>query len=130
YARGEYATDLLKGRSDPEATARIVRRVTQMTGLQEEFVRRSGGRLETGAYLREVSRNRGKIGSVYDSNVTSFDPFPFAPDQRSNDPLLDSIIAPTPTAMADFVTRVVGWKTGAPYHTLNYEVNSQWDRDS
>jgi carboxypeptidase C (cathepsin A) len=130
YARGEYATDLLKGRSDPEATARIVRRVTQMTGLQEEFVRRSGGRLETGADLREISRDRGKIGSVYDSNVTSFDPFPFAPDQRSNDPLLDSIIAPTTTAMADFVTRVVGWKTGAPYHTLNYEVNSQWDRDS
>jgi carboxypeptidase C (cathepsin A) len=130
YTRGEYATDLLKGRSDPEATARIVMRVTEMTGLKEEFVRRSGGRLETGAYLREVSRDRSKIGSVYDSNVTSFDPFPFAPDQGPNDPLLDNIIAPTTTAMVDFVTRVVGWKTDAPYHTLNYEVNSQWDRDS
>ena len=28
YTRGEYATDLLKGRSDPEATPRIVKRVT------------------------------------------------------------------------------------------------------
>src|SRR6516165_168495 len=130
YTRGEYATDLLKGRSDSEATEHIVKRVTQMTGLEEEFVRRSGGRLETGAYLREVSRNRGKLGSVYDSNVTSYDPFPFSPEQRSNDPLLDSIIAPTTTAMADFVTRVVGWKTDGPYHTLNDEVNSQWDRDS
>jgi len=25
---------------------------------------------------------------------------------------------------------VVGWKIDAPYRTLNYEVNSQWDRDS
>jgi len=35
-----------------------------MTGLEEEFVRRSGGRLEIGAYLREVFRERGKISSV------------------------------------------------------------------
>ena len=130
YTRGEYATDLLKGRSDPEATARIVKRVTAMTGLEEEFVRRAGGRLDTGSYLREVFREHGKIGSIYDSNVTGFDPFPFAPEQRTNDPMLESIIAPTTTAMVDFVTRVVGWKTEARYNTLSYEVNSQWDHDS
>lgn len=130
YTRGEYATDLLKGRSDPQATARIVHNVTEMTGLEEEFVRRAGGRLEIGAYLRQVFRESGKLGSVYDSNVTSWDPYPFAPDQRTNDPLLESIIAPTTTAMVDFVTRVVGWKTDARYHTLSYEVNGQWDRDS
>ena len=130
YTRGEYATDLLKGRSDPEATPRIVKRVTAMTGLEEEFVRREGGRLEIGAYLREVFRETGKIGSVYDSNVTGFDPFPYASEQRTNDPLLESIIAPTTTAMVDFVTRVVGWKTDARYNALSYEVNSQWDHES
>ena len=130
YTRGEYATDLLKGRSDPQATPRIVKHVTEMTGLEEEFVRRAGGRLEIGAYLREVYREEGKIGSVYDSNVTSFDPYPFAPEQRNNDPLLESIIAPTTTAMVEFVTRVVGWKTDARYNALSYDVNGQWDRDS
>jgi len=130
YTRGEYAADLLKGRSDPEATPRIVKQVTAMTGLEEEFVRRAGGRLEIGAYLREVFRESGKIGSVYDSNVTGFDPYPFAPEQRTNDPLLESIIAPTTTAMVDFVTRIVGWKTDARYNALSYLVASQWDRDS
>jgi carboxypeptidase C (cathepsin A) len=130
YTRGEYAIDLLKGRSDPSATQRIVKRVTEMTGLEEEFVRRAGGRLETGAYLREVFRESGKIGSIYDSNVTGYDPFPFASEQRTNDPMLESIIAPTTTAMVDFVTRVVGWKTDARYNTLSYEVGSQWDRES
>lgn len=130
YTTGEYATDLLKGRSDPEATPRIVKRVTEMTGLEEEFVRRAGGRLEIGAYLREVFRESGKIGSVYDSNVTGFDPYPFASSQRTNDPMLESIIAPTTTAMVDFVTRVVGWKADGRYNTLSYEVNSQWDHDS
>jgi carboxypeptidase C (cathepsin A) len=129
YTRGEYVSDLLKGRSDPAATPRVVKRVTEMTGLEEEFVRRAGGRLEIGAYLREVFREQGKIGSVYDSNVTSYDPFPYAPEQRSNDPLLESIIAPTTTAMVDFVTRVVGWKTEARYHALSYDVGSNWERD-
>jgi carboxypeptidase C (cathepsin A) len=83
YARGEYAVDLLKGRSDPLALARIVDKVSDLTGLDKTFVRRSGGRIDIGAYLREVFRNEGKIGSVYDSNVTSFDPFPFAPESIS-----------------------------------------------
>ena len=129
YTRGEYASDLLKGRSDPQATPRIIKHVTEITGLEEEFVRRSGGRLETDAYLREVFRDKGKIGSVYDSNVTAFDPYPFSPEQRTSDPLLESIIAPTTMAMVDFVTRIVGWKTDASYHSLNYEVGHNWERE-
>ena len=128
YARGEYATDLLKGRSDPEATPRIVKRVTELTGLDPAFVKFAGGRLEIGAYLREAWREQGKLSSVYDSNVTSFDPFPFAPSQRANDPILAAIIAPTTTAMVDFVTRTVGWKVEARYNALSYEVNNAWDR--
>jgi carboxypeptidase C (cathepsin A) len=130
YARGEYVSDLLKGRSDPQATERIVQKVTELTGLDKNFVRRSGGRIEIGAYLREVFREQGKIGSVYDSNVTSFDPFPYAPDQRFSDPLLEGIVAPTTSAMVDFVTRVVGWKAAGAYHALSYEVGGQWDFDS
>jgi carboxypeptidase C (cathepsin A) len=127
YARGEYAQDLLKGRSDPQATARIVKRVTALTGLDEAFVRRAGGRIEIGAYLREVARETGRIASVYDSNVTSFDPFPFAPAQRGSDPLLESIVAPTTTAMVDFMTRIVGWKVDARFNALSYDVNGAWD---
>src|SRR5262249_45405749 len=130
YARGDYAADLLRGRSDPQALSRIIAKVTELTGLDPAFVRRAGGRIEIGAYLREVFREQGKIGSVYDSNVTSFDPFPFAPGQRGSDPLLESIIAPTTTAMVDWVTRVVGWKVQARYNALSYDVNGQWDFDS
>jgi carboxypeptidase C (cathepsin A) len=130
YTRGEYATTLLKGRSDPDAEKRMIQRVTEMTGLDPAFVKYSGGRIETGAYLREVHREEGKLGSIYDSNVTSFDPFPFAPEQRANDPILASIIAPLTTAMVDFVTRTVGWKVDARYNALSFEVNRLWDRDN
>ncbi len=126
YTRSDYVTDLLKGRSDPQALERIVKRVTELSGLDPTFVRRSGGRLETQAYLREVYRAEGKLGSRYDSNVTEWDPFPFAPEQRTNDPLLDSIIAPTTTAMVDFITHTVGWKYDGRYNALSYEVNRLW----
>jgi len=126
YTEGEYATTLIKGRSDPAATQAMIARVTAMTGLDPEFVKYSGGRLETRAYLREVFREQGKLGSVYDSNVTMFDPFPYSPDQRANDPLLASMIAPLTTAMVDFVTRTVGWKVDARYNALSYDVNRLW----
>jgi carboxypeptidase C (cathepsin A) len=128
YTRGEYATTLLKGRSDQDATQKMIQHVTELSGLDPAFVKYSGGRLETGAYLREVFREQGKLGSVYDSNVTSFDPFPFSPEQRANDPILASIIAPLTTAMVDFVTRTVGWKVDARYNALSFDVNRQWDR--
>jgi carboxypeptidase C (cathepsin A) len=126
YTRTEYVQDLLKGRADAQAVERIVKRVTELSGLDPNFVRRSGGRLETQAYLREVYRSEGKLGSRYDSNVTSYDPFPFAPNQRNNDPILDSIIAPTTTAMVDFVTHTVGWKYSGRYNALSYDVSRLW----
>ncbi|XHS78154.1 S10 family peptidase [Burkholderiaceae bacterium UC74_6] len=127
YVRGEYASDLLKGRSDPKALDRIVQRVTALTGLDPAFVRRSGGRLETQAYLREVYRNEGKLGSRYDSNVTAWDPFPFAPQQRTDDPMLMSLVAPTTTAMVNFITQTVGWKYSGAYYALSYDVGRAWN---
>ena len=129
YTRGDYAEALLKGRSDPEATKKMIQQVTDMTGLDPAFVKYAGGRIETGAYLREVHREEGKLSSIYDSNVTSFDPFPFAPEQRANDPILASIVAPLTTAMVDFVTRTVGWKVDARYNALSFDVNRLWERD-
>ena len=128
YTEGDYATALIKGPQDKALTDSMIAHVTEMTGLDPKFVRYSGGRLETGAYLREVHREAGDIGSVYDSNVTAPDPFPYSPDQQSGDPILESIIAPTTTAAVDFITRVAGWKTDARYYALSYEVNQQWDR--
>jgi carboxypeptidase C (cathepsin A) len=130
YTMGTYATTLIKGRSDPAAQAAMIQKVTEMTGLDPQFVKFSGGRLDTHAYLREVYREEGKLGSVYDSNVTEFDPFPFSPEQRMSDPLLAALIAPMTTAMVDFDTRVVGWKVDARYNALSYEVNRLWDRDA
>ena len=127
YTRGDYMLDLMKG-ADPAAIDRLTTKVSALTGLDPKFVRRSGGRLETQAFLREVFRERGVLGSRYDSNVTAFDPFPYAPEQETNDPILDSIIAPTTSAIVDFTTHTVGWKPEGRYNALSNDVNRLWDR--
>lgn len=128
YARGEYVTDLLKGRRDPAAVARLVDKVTAYTGLDRNFVQLSGGRIDSRAYLRELYRKEGKIGSWYDSNVTQDDPFPWSAYGRRGDPILDAIIAPTTSAMVDFTTRVVGWKVEGRYNALSEEVGRNWEK--
>jgi len=128
YTRGEFVTDLLRGPKDPAATGRLVQRVATLTGLDPDLVRKMDGRIDAGTYLREVHRKDKQLGSVYDSNVTAWDPFPGAPDQRAGDPILDALIAPTTSAMVDFITRVVGWKVDARYNALSYAVNNAWDR--
>ncbi|WP_420142845.1 S10 family peptidase [Sphingomonas sp.] len=130
YTRGEFATDLFRGRSDPQAIERLTTRVAGYTGLDAALVRRLEGRVGVRTYLREVHRDRKEIGSIYDSNVTAFDPFPGAVEQQSNDPLLVSIMAPTTGAAVDLMTNQVGWKVQARYNLLSYDVNRVWDRDN
>jgi len=130
YTEGDYASALIKGAQDKAGTDAMIQHVTEMTGLDPKYVRFAGGRLDIGPYLREVHREKGEIGSVYDSNVTLPDPYPYNFNQQSGDPILESIIAPTTTAMVDFITHTVGWKTDARYYALSYEVGEKWDRNS
>jgi carboxypeptidase C (cathepsin A) len=128
YARTDFVTDLMRGRQDPAAVDRIVQKVAAYTGLNETDVRHMGGRIESRAFLRDLYRDQGKLGSWYDSNVTAFDPYPWAPQQQTGDPILEGIIAPTTSAMVDFITREVGWKIEAHYEALSPAVNAHWEK--
>jgi carboxypeptidase C (cathepsin A) len=128
YTRGQFVTDYLAGHADTAAVKRMVDKVAALTGLDPALVARLDGRVDIGTFLRESHRNEGKIGSVYDSNVTAYDPFPAAADRQSGDPILNALLAPTTSGMVDFITRVVGWKTDAHYEALSFAVNAAWDR--
>ena len=129
YARGEFATDLLRGRADPAAVARLTAHVTELTGLDPALVKRMDGRIDTRTYLRESHRGEAKVGSIYDSNVTIDDPFPASADQRIGDPILDQMMAPVTGAAVDLITNQLGYKADGRYNLLSYEVNRAWDWD-
>jgi carboxypeptidase C (cathepsin A) len=129
YTRTQFVTDFLAGTSNQAATDRLSARVAELTGLDPVLVRRLNGRVDIETYLRDIRRSTGQVGSVYDSNVTAYDPFPGSAEPRYNDPLLDGIMAPTTSAAVDFITNQVGWKDDAHYETLSYDVNKDWKRD-
>jgi carboxypeptidase C (cathepsin A) len=128
YDRTQFVTDFLAGRSDPAAVKRIVAKVAEYTGLDPGLVARMDGRIHIQTYLREAHRAEHKIGSIYDSNVTAYDPFPGAAENHAGDPILNAMIAPTTSAMVDFITREVGWKTDAHYEALSHGVRRAWDQ--
>ncbi|MCJ2178212.1 S10 family peptidase [Novosphingobium album (ex Hu et al. 2023)] len=129
YMRTGFVQDFLAGPGDKAATDRLSAKVAEITGLDPALVRRMNGRVDIDTYLREIRRSQGLIGSVYDSNYTAYDPFPASATPQYSDPLLTTLIAPTTSAMVDFVTRQVGWKVNARYNALSYDVNEQWKRD-
>lgn len=129
YTRGAYAHALMLGNSDPAARDAMIAKVTELTGLDPAFVQRSGGRLDAQAYLREAYRAQQRVGSINDSNVSAWDPFPWSPRQPGDDPVVDGSLAPLTAAMLQFVTRTVGWKIDAPYEAMNDHVMQLWHRD-
>ena len=129
YATGEYLVDFMRGRGDAEAVARMVSRVTALTGLDPELVRRRGGRIDWWTYRRE--HDAGRIASAYDLSVTALDPVPTAQFVQVPDAMTDVLKAPVAAAAASLYADKLGWRPdGAPgprYEILSESVFPQWN---
>jgi carboxypeptidase C (cathepsin A) len=127
YAAGEYLQDLLRGERDSAAVERISAHVAQLTGLDRTLVRRLAGRIETRTFVRERTRDRGLVASMYDATVTGLDSDPNAANSHYEDPVLSVMRAPLSSAMTDLYARVLNWRVEEPYQLLNTRVSSRWD---
>jgi carboxypeptidase C (cathepsin A) len=126
YAAGEYLIDLIKGPRDRQAQARLVARVAALTGLDPELVRRRGGKVDVGTFLREIDRDKARVGSPYDGNVTALDPSPDSARGRAPDAVLDAITAPLTSAMLGHYASALKWRPEGRYFLLNEEVSRRW----
>lgn len=125
YAIGPYITALLQGTSNPAGFERMVKRVARYTGVPESTVRMLGGRLSQSVFLRDVFRNQGKIGSRYDINWTSPDPYPWSNAPKGEDMVI-SQLSLEGDAMTDFLSRILGWTPPEQYWNYNPEVSAHW----
>jgi carboxypeptidase C (cathepsin A) len=127
YAAGEYTQDLIRGERDTAAVERISARVAQLTGLDPALVRRLAGRVDARTFVRERTRDRGLVASMYDATVTGIDPDPSSSSSHFDDPVLSVVRAPLSAAMTDLYARVLKWRVVEPYQLLNGRVSSRWD---
>jgi carboxypeptidase C (cathepsin A) len=129
YAAGPYLVDLYKGPRDVAARHRMASNVAALTGLDEKFVERLGGRVEASAMTREMHRDGQKIASPYDTNVLGYDPTPFDAISHHDDPVLDALKVPLANAMAEVTAHRLNWPVAARYEILNMRINNRWDWD-
>jgi carboxypeptidase C (cathepsin A) len=129
YTRTEFVTDLFAGPADKVATDRLSAKVAVLTGLDPALVRQLNGRVDLVTFLRESRRKEGKVGSGYDSNVTTYDPFPGQVQPNYDDPIFTRGTAVFVSGMTDFIVNQVGWKVDARYYLNNFDLNRKFVRD-
>ena len=122
YASGPFVADLLAGESDAAAVARLVDRVTALTGLDRATVAAAKGRLDAGDFAREARRGSGEHISVYDATVSAPGGGP-----RGHDPVLDAMTAPLTSAILAHYRDTLGWLPDRRYMLLNGPVSRAWD---
>jgi carboxypeptidase C (cathepsin A) len=129
YARTEFVTDLFAGAADKAATDRLSAKVASLTGVEPALVRRLDGRLDAETFLRESRREEGRIGSGYDSNFITYDPFPAQAQADYDDPLFSRTTALFTSAITGLIVNQVGWKVEGRYYLNNFELNRRFTRD-
>jgi carboxypeptidase C (cathepsin A) len=127
YARGEFLLDLVKGKSDTEATNRLADKVAGLTGIDQAVSRRLSGRFEIGEFRREFDRKNGRVTGRYDASVTGFDPYPDSSYFHFGDPSGDSLTAPLTSAAVDLTRNKLNWRPDGSYYLLNDAVGRAWD---
>jgi carboxypeptidase C (cathepsin A) len=127
YAAGPYVAELLRGERDSQALSRIAEKIAGFTGLDPALVRKLGGRIDVATFARERDRAGAKITSIYDAEVSGFDPSPHSASSDYSDPVLDAIKTPLASAMADLTGNRLGWPVDTRYEILNESVSHAWD---
>ncbi len=128
YAATDYVTDYLKGTKDEEAISRMSARVADLIGLDRRLVARLGARIDPKTFARERTSDPTRVLSVYDGDISGFNPDPFSPNPDWADPVLESWRTPLGAAMTRLTVEKLAWPVAdARYVVLNGDIAHRWD---
>jgi carboxypeptidase C (cathepsin A) len=127
YAATDFLVDATKGERDASAIERRSVRVAELTSLDPAVVRRYHGLINTEAFLRELDRAAGRVGSIYDATITSVDPWPLWPSSEYADPVLEALKAPVGSAMVAIYETQLNWRPDYAYRLESPTAFRQWD---
>lgn len=126
FAKGEYATALLKGASlTTEERENVVQKLSRYTGISEEFIRRSDLRIQDRHFFKELLRERGKTIGRLDSRFTGIDRLGVT-ETIEYDPLFAQVNGPYTAAFNDYIRSELKFETDSPYEILSEKVWRNW----
>jgi carboxypeptidase C (cathepsin A) len=118
FARGEYASALVRGASMPAADrARIAEKLARLTGLERELIERARLVIEPGLFFENLLRKEGKIIGRFDGRVTSED-FDRLRNQPEFDPSYTNIYGSFAAAANAAIRGELGYEFELPYRVL------------
>jgi carboxypeptidase C (cathepsin A) len=101
---------------------RMVTRLAAVTGLSEDYVRRTRLRLENQRFFREVLRDRGLTVGRLDARFTGWEPDD-AGDRNSYDPSIAAVDGAYAAALNAHVRGTLGYASDLPYEILTDRVH-------
>ncbi len=125
YAAGDFLADLLRGESDAAATARVVARVADLTGLDRALVAASNGRVPVPVFLR--AQTPAQIASIYDGTDIAPRAFPDTSYAREEDPVIARLSPSFSSAMVSLYQTELDWHPEGPYQLFSEQAGRSWD---
>ena len=128
YASGDYLADLLRGPGDAQAQQRIAARISALTGLPAERVRRFQGRIRASDWAFDSDPSGRSITSLYDGVIVGPNPEPGRRPHQWSDPGLDAMRAPLGSAMTTLTLDRLKWPVEtARYEILDNQISESWN---
>jgi carboxypeptidase C (cathepsin A) len=118
FARGEYASALVRGASLPAADrTRIAEKLARLTGLDRELIERAHLVISAGLFQENLLRKEGKIVGRFDGRVTSED-FDRLGTHPEFDPSYANIYGSFAAAANASIRGDLGYEFELPYRIL------------
>lgn len=115
---------------ESEERNRIAQTMADMIGLPIELVLRTGGRITSTTFCRELLREDRRLLGRYDAAISVVDPFPDRDNYEGPDPTLYSIDRLFAGAINHHLRTTLQVKTELDYRLLSFEVNKAWKDNS
>lgn len=118
FAMNEYTLALMKGNDlMGDEREKIVRRLSELTGLSETYIRRTDLRINIHRFCKELLRDEGFTVGRLDSRYKGFDK-DNAGENHEIDPSYAAILGPYTATMYDYLRRDLDYETDLPYEIL------------
>ena len=127
FARERLVPALALGSAMPDADRDAVfEEMAALTGLSSEYVKRQEGRIGMVEFCREMLRGERRVLGLYDTSMTSVDPFPDRDRFEGPDVSLAGIGRMFTGAVNTHLRSNLGVEDTRDYHLLNFDAFANW----
>ncbi len=118
FASLEYTTALGMGdRIDADTRAKIVTRLSELTGLSEDYIDGTDLRINIHRFCKELLRSEKRTVGRMDVRFKGIDELSIN-EHPQHDPSTSALLPPYTAMINDYLSRTLGYKTDVPYHVF------------